>query len=137
MADYTAIREALAANLTAVTGLQETPYMLSRPTPPVAEVVPGPIEYDQTYGRGEDELRFTVRVMVGKVTDRGSQKRLDRMLAPTGTDSIKTAVESNPTLGGLIDDLHVTGASGYRQFRREGGSPLLGAEWTVRVLARP
>jgi len=49
--------------------------------------------------------------------------------------SIKAAVESAPTLGGLIDDLQVTRVSGYERFQLESGPDALGATWTVRLLA--
>lgn len=137
MASFTDIREALAANLASVTGLQENAYVLSQPTPPAAEVMPAPIEYDRAFGRGLDRLNFIVRVFVGFTQDIGAQKRLDSMLASTGAASIKTALESDKTLGGLVDDLHVTGTSGYQLFSRAGSAPVLGAEWQVTILSSP
>ncbi|HXO86433.1 MAG TPA: hypothetical protein VN803_13015 [Gemmatimonadales bacterium] len=140
--DMAAICEALAANLSGIDGLQESGYLLANPTPPAAEVEPGPIKYDRAAGRGLDDMRFLVRVFVGLTTDIGAQKRLYRMLASTGDDSIKTALESNRTLGGLIDDLWVSNCSGLKLFVREvtagrgsAQGPLLGAEWTVQILA--
>lgn len=129
------IRTGLATNLAGVTGLAESPYLLSNPTPPACEIQPGPIEYDQAFRRGLDRWTLTVRVFVGPSSDIGAQKRLDTMLAPAGTDSIKAALESDRTLGGMVDDLQVTRCEGYRVFVREGAPSVLGAEWTVVVLA--
>jgi hypothetical protein len=135
MASLTDLREALASNLAAIDGLQESAYVLANPTPPAAEVVPAPIEYDKAMGRGLDKWTFLVRVLVGLTSDIGAQKRLDKMLASAGPDSVKAALETDPTLGGAADDLIVTRCSGYRTFKREGGTLLLGAEWTTEVYA--
>lgn len=135
MASLTTLREALASNLAGIPGLQQSAYLLANPTPPAAEVLPAPIEYDKAMGRGHDLWRFTVRVFVGLTSDIAAQKRLDKMIASSGTNSIKAALESNTTLGGAAEDLHVTRCSGYRLFKRGTGQPLLGAEWEVEVHA--
>lgn len=140
MASFKEIREGLAANVGSISGLQASAYLLGSPTPPVAEVEPGwgterGISYDKTFQRGLDGYAFTVRVLIGAPSDVGAQKRLDRMLAPSGADSIKAAVESDLTLGGDIETLRVTECSGYRLYRRDGGAPLLGAEWRVEIWA--
>lgn len=128
------IRTGLAANLASITGLAQSAYVLSNPTPPAAEIEPGAVEYDQAFGRGHDRWAMTVRVFVGLTTDIGAQKRLDTYLAPSGATSVKTALESDLTLGGTVQDLHVTGCSGYRVYPRQGQAPVLGAEWQLTVI---
>lgn len=135
MASLTDLREALASNLSAITGLNESAYFRSNPTPPACEVTPGEITYDEAMQRGLDEWEFMVRVFVGVPNDIAAQKRLDSMMASSGTASIKAALESDPTLGGHAQDLHVTRCSGYRVYGPETGPVALGAEWTVRVFA--
>jgi hypothetical protein len=134
------IREGLATNLASIPNVQVSAYVLGNPTMPAIEVVPGwegrdGIDYDKTFRRGLDALVFTVRAMVGTPTDIGAQKRLDRMISPTGEDSIKAAVEADGTLGGVVEDLHVTSCSGYKAFARDGGTVALGANWRVEVWA--
>jgi hypothetical protein len=133
MASLTDIREALAANLDSIAGVQCSAYMLTNPTPPYAEVVPVETVYDLAFGRGMDKYELTVRVLVGAVSDIGSQKRLDGFLAGSGAGSVKAAVESDLLLGGASLDLRVTKCSGYKAFGREGGVTVLGAEWHVEV----
>ncbi|MBX5461640.1 MAG: hypothetical protein IRZ28_11190 [Steroidobacteraceae bacterium] len=128
------IRTGLAANLAPIPGLQESPWLLSNPTPPAAEIQPDEVDYDQALGRGLDRWRFTVRVFAGFTSDVGAQKLLDLMLAPSGPRSVKAALESDCTLGGKVDDLRVTRCSGYRLYGRDGGPSVLGAEWQVEVL---
>lgn len=130
------LREALAANLATIPDLAESAYVLGNPTAPCAEVMPGPVTYDRTMQRGTDMLRFTIRVYVGASLDVAAQKRLDPMLNSSGPYSVKEAVEQDRTLGGLADHTRVTESTGYRIYAREGTPALLGAEWTVEVLAR-
>lgn len=132
MATEDQLREGLAANLADVGGLHEHAYVLSNPTLPAAEIVPGPIDYDKAMGRGTDEWTFIVRVLVGTVSDVGAQKLLGRMRASSGADSIKAALESDRTLAGAARDLIVRRCSGQQTY---GEGRALGAEWTVSVFA--
>lgn len=134
MADFQALREGVAANLAGIPDLNESAYLLSNPTPPAAEVQPSEIDFDASMGRGADWVTLIVRVFVGLTTDIGAQKRLDRMLAGSGADSVKAAVEVDTSLGGVAEDLQVVNCTGYRTFSREGGPSYLGAEWMVRIL---
>jgi hypothetical protein len=139
MGALTDMREGLRANLATITDLQVSAYMLSSPTPPSAHVVPGgdagDIDYDQAMGRGLDLWRFTVQAFVGLPTDQGAQVLLDTFMEPSGPQSVKEALESDCTLGGAADDLHVVSCTGYKQFVFEGRPPLLGAGWHVHVYA--
>lgn len=132
MATLKQIREGIAAKLNTIPNIQASAYMLSNPTPPAAHVIPGEIDYDQTMQRGMDMWTLTVQVFVALVTDKGGQLRLDAMLAPTGTSSVKAAIEADKTLGGVVDTLRVSRMTGYQIFNLERG-PVLGAEWTVLV----
>jgi hypothetical protein len=134
MADLADIRAGMKANLSAIPNLQIAAYVLSNPTPPAAEIEPGPIKYDLTYGRGTDEWALTVRVFVAGAADIGAQVRLDRMLSSAGPESVKAALESDKTLGGAVDTIRVTDCSGYRLYARENGAAVLGAEWQVTAL---
>lgn len=135
MADLTSIREGLAANLSALKDVQVSPYMLANPQPPSAHVFPADISYDQAMVRGVDQWTFTVQAFVGLIDAKGAQVKLDALLAPSGSQSVKQLLEVDRTLAGVVADLHVTGCSGYRVYPRDPNPPVLGAEWTVSVLA--
>lgn len=129
------IREAIALQLRQnIRGLQAQPYVMANPSPPSADVRRGPVNYDEAFGGGTHRWEMLVRVFVAGATDRGAQARLDAYLAPDGDRSVKAAIESDPTLGGLISDLHVTDASGEQTYTVTGSvEPLIGSEWTVEV----
>jgi hypothetical protein len=85
--------------------------------------------------RGADTWHLTVRVYAAANLDRGAQVKLDALMAPSGSSSVKAAVESDRTLGNVVNDAHVVRCSGYRVYERGGQAALLGAEWLVEVIA--
>lgn len=127
------IRQGIADALRAIPGLNAQPYVLGNLTPPTATVMRGPVEYDEAMDGGVHLWTFVVRCYVASVTDIGAQTKLDEYLSPEGTYSVKTAIEADTSLGGVVSDLHVTGASGEQELVREQGGPLLFSEWTVQV----
>ena len=137
MASFKQIREGIAANLATVqfaSGVrpQVSAAMLANPTPPGIQVFPGPLTYDLAFNRGLDTPTFVVQAFVAYSTDLGSQTLLDELCAPAGAGSIKSAVESDRTLGGLVAALRVTEMTGYRVAAVEAGT-LLVADWNVTV----
>jgi len=138
--DLAGIRAGIAANLATLSGapanVQISAYMLGNPTPPTLQVMgPDQIDYDLAMQRGLDEWRFIVQGFVGAMTDRGAQVNLDAWLAPTGSLSVKAAIEADRTLGGSVQDSYVESASGYKIYQLDAGHQVLGAEWTIRLLA--
>lgn len=141
MATLAQIREGIRANLAANLSLgaytdpQISGYALSPGTLPSIQVLgPAGIEYDKAMGRGHDDYEITVQAIVALTTDRGAQELLDRMLDPSGAASVKTAIEADRTLGGVVDHTWVVSATGYRQYSTTQGEAL-GCEFTVAVIA--
>src|SRR5262245_15343551 len=138
MASLTAIREAMAENLSSISGMQVSPYLLSNPTPPAAHIFPSPtdpIDFDKTMQRGHDDVVLIVQVFVALTGDIGPQKVLDQYLAGSGSKSFKAALESDPTLNGESDDLRVTGVTAYQRYVLPTGGEVLAADLRVEVLA--
>lgn len=144
MATLTDIRAGLAEALTNALGdtVQATGYVLSQPTAPFfdIELAQDAADYDQTVARGLDLWRLIVRGVVSFDLDLQAQKQLDEWVAPSGATSVKAALEADRTLGGRVENLHVTNLSGYRNVGNNFPSvqPInvyLAAEWTVEVYA--
>lgn len=137
MATIAAIREGIATNLKTHLGastVQVSPYMLENPTPPTIQVMgPDVIEYDQAFQRGMDDMLIIVQGFAGGPSDRGAQVKLDQWLAPSGATSVKAAIELDNTLAGLVFNVRVISASGYRIYNLDSRGPALGADWTVSV----
>jgi hypothetical protein len=138
VADLADIRAGIAANLSAsFSDAQITGYNLANALAPAFEVELDRIVYDGGMSRGLDEWFFTIRGFATSGTDKASQMRLDPWLTSTGAQSVKTALESDRTLGGTVADSHVTQVGRVQVFSpvASPGTNFYGAEWTLRVLA--
>lgn len=149
MADLDAIARGLAANLvplrTANVVGQVSPYPLVNPSPPMLQVAGvAAIEYDEHgFGSsGEDTWTVLVEAVLGRISDRGAQTLLYRLLSES---SVKTAIESDPRLTSRLSVDGRTVSTGqasaalwvkcrrYRGQSRDGD--LLYATWEAEVAA--
>lgn len=135
MATVAEMRAGLETRLATIAGLNESAYVKAKPVYPYAHVVPDEVEYDEAGSRGMDTWSFLVQVFVGYSLDRAIQTTLDKFLNPSGALSVKAAIEADKTLGGIVQDVHVARATGYRQYDRPDGRTVWGCDWTVVVLA--
>ena len=134
MATFAEIRSGLVTNL-APLGIQSKGYMLTSPSPVSIEIFPGETTYDKSFARGLDEINFVVRITVAISLDVAAQQKLDGYLDPSGSGSVKTLIESDKTLGGKIDNLRVTEATGFQVSVAPEGGQTLSADWTVRIFS--
>jgi len=133
VASVKAIRQAIATNLDTVPGLHvayRVPEVIA--SPPLAVVMPPTVTFDGAFGRGLDTLDFKVLVFVGRFDAAASEDLLDAYAASTGGTSIKTAIESDSDLGGLVSDLRVTNMTEVGPVI-VGDSSLLAATFLVTV----
>ena len=100
----TDIRDGIATNLATIPGLRTSAELPDQPNPPIAVVQLNNVTYDQAFQNGLVLYNFTITVIVGRVAERVAQQRLNAY-ASTGTGGIKTALESDRTLGGHAFDV--------------------------------
>ncbi|MFG2056689.1 hypothetical protein ACGFI9_21965 [Micromonospora sp. NPDC048930] len=87
-------------------------------------------EFDQSFG-GMVVVEVVCRVLA--TNNEGGQAELRTFMRRRGPTSVKAAIEADPTLGGVCDDLHVRRIQGHRLYRvAEVNYP--GAEWVVRII---
>lgn len=100
------IMDGLEARLATISGLRVSDVSPGQISPPCAIVgVPAITSYHATFGSGRMTLDdLTVTVLVSAAIDRVGQKKLAGYANPTGSTSIKAAVEGDKTLGGVVDD---------------------------------
>lgn len=134
MTDIADIRAGLATNLATISGLRTSPELIDNPTPPVALINLDTIDYDLAMKQGLTQYNFTITVIVGRAAEREQQRKLDLYCQPTGSYSVKSAVESNRTLSGVIQDLRVTSSSSIGSIQINDQT-YLAAEFTVTVYA--
>ena len=104
------VRDALGKNLETITGLRVYDTIPDVVVPPCAIVGQLDFTFDINNMRGLDQASVDVFVIVQRFSERAGQDKLDNLLAGTGNGSIKTALESDRTLGGLVDTLRVISA---------------------------
>lgn len=128
------VRQALANNLSSIKGATCSAWNLGTnfPTPVLQVAGNGPVTYDR---RGTDRLTFVVQAIVGTVDDVGAQRLLSTFVQASGAQSVKAAIERDRTLGGIADDLRVTGYLGDTAIMLPNGVEYLTGQWTVEVLA--
>ena len=127
------LRQGLATNLATISGLRASSFVPDNPTPPITVVVPKNIQFDAAMGRGMDTYTFDVLVIAQRASERNAQSLLDGYCNPTGSSSVKTAIESDKTLGGKAFDLRVTEMSNYTSLAI-GETQYLAATFTVTVI---
>lgn len=109
------VRTNLKTALTAISGLRVLDYVPDSTNVPTnnAFAVIGQLSltYDYTLNRGFDSASCNVIVMVGRMSEKDGQSRLDGLLSSSGSTSIKAAIEVDKTLGGAVQTLRVVSAS--------------------------
>jgi len=55
-------------------------------------------------------------------------------LDTTGATSVKAAIEAEPTLGAVVDDVIVVSAKGFQLFELPTLGVALGSTWTLNVV---
>jgi len=110
MTNINGIRDALKDNLQTITNLRVYDTIPDIVTPPCAVVGQLDFTFDVDNMRGLDQASVDVYVIVQRISERTGQDKLDNFLAGSGNGSIKTAIESDRTLGGLVDTLRVISA---------------------------
>lgn len=101
------IRDGIVSNLASISGLRTSVDIPDNPSPPIAFVGLENVQYDQSFQRGLTEYNFTVTVLVGRVSERSAQRKLDEYIS-NGARSIKLAIEADKTLGGASYDVRVS-----------------------------
>jgi hypothetical protein len=137
MADISAIRAALANQISTVTGMRTLPEAKDQISPPVAIVLPG--QPFVTYGITLDQC-FTVRLRVLVViSDAPPNEKVQRALdaylgAGSGvtSSSIANAIKADPSLGGVVHFAEVLTVGGYNRLEY-GGVDYFGARLEVEI----
>jgi hypothetical protein len=127
------IRAGLAANIATISGLRVAAEIPDNPSPPIAVIALNNVSYDLAMARGTTLYNFTVTLIVGRVAERNAQRLLDQY-AGNGERSIKTAVQSDRTLGGSAFDCRLSEMSTLGALNL-GEQTYLAADFAVQVYA--
>lgn len=125
------IRKGLGDNLSTIRGLRVAETIPDQVNPPVAVISLQTVSYDGAFQGGLTTYSFMVTVIVGRISERTAQRTLDAYISP-GVGSIKTAIESERSLGGSAFDCRVDGMSNVGSVTI-GDITYLAADFTVTV----
>ena len=110
MINISKVRDNLGKNIEKITDMRVYDRIPDVIVPPCAVVGQLDFTFDVDNARGLDQASVDIFVIVQRVSERAGQDKLDQLLAGTGNKSIKTAIESDRTLGGLVNTLRVISA---------------------------
>jgi hypothetical protein len=102
--------------------------------PPCAIIgLPESVTYHQAFRTPKARYSIPVRVMLPRGDGDDAQRRLDTMIAASGSGSVLEVLEADGTLGGACETLIVKELRGYGVYE-VAGAQYLGAEWIVEVI---
>jgi len=99
------VASGLATRLATISGLRTSAYQPEQLNPPLAFPVLNSVNYHRAMGGGDVTMDWTVFVIVGRYVDRNAYTILDGFLSYSGATSIRAAIESDKTLGGVCQTL--------------------------------
>lgn len=123
---------ALKVALLAVPQLRVADFIPDNPSAPIAIVGISNVTYHRAFAGGDAVHEFIVTVMVGRESERSAQTRLDGFLSWDGPQSIRAAIEEDPTLGNVVETVLVE-KGGNVNLVSIGDSTFLTVEFTVMV----
>ena len=127
------MRAGLAKNMGTISGLRTYADIPDDPMMPAAVVQLGSVSYNQAFANGLTESNFVVTVIFGRLATTQAQRNLDNLIS-TGTGSLKTAIESDRTLGGSAYDTRVAEMTNLTSVTI-GDITYLSADFAVTVFA--
>jgi hypothetical protein len=113
-ATFTAVRQALAATLAKIPGLNTYGEYAEQITVPAAIILPVQGTF-LSYVTQDGALNVSLRaaLCVARADGTGGQALMDPFLATTGTQSVFAALAADPRLGGTVDFAALIEATGY------------------------
>ena len=127
-----AVADGLEARLATVSGLRVFDHVPDVFSTPCAFVLPGDVEYWGSFAGGNVEQSWTATVVVGRTSDRASQRTLNAYMGYDGASSIRAAIEADRTLGGACDTCIVTSAQNIRMLS-QGDASFLAVDFSITV----
>jgi hypothetical protein len=141
MADVAELRAGLAENLTAIEGMNVAEHPPTAIHAPVAYLDQHEADFDEHLNRGLDLHTFSMFVVVSRDDDTAGRRSLDALKSPSGTQSVKAALEADDTLGGRFAyqeiSVRCTSAAPADVYAPDGDAltQYLAAAFTIQVYA--
>ena len=133
-ATVNAVATAITAKLATINGLRTYTYQPEQVTPPVAYPELTQVVYHRTMGKGTalTQMEWLIHVIVGRYTDRTAHDLLDQYLSATGAKSVRAAIESDDTLGGVAQAIILSTSADITSLT-SGDAEFLQIQFTLTV----
>jgi hypothetical protein len=105
--DGSDLQNALANALATIPGLRVADHLPEQVQPPMAVIQLQSVTYHRAMRGGLSEWRYVISLVAGRMGDRAAQRQLDAWLSYDGAQSVRVAVEADPTLDGNASTLIV------------------------------
>lgn len=126
--------DGLQAALATISGLRVFDHVPDNWATPCAFVVPDTVEYWNAFRGGDAVHNWTATVVVGRQSDRSSQRQLFEYMSYSGDRSVRAAIEADRSLGGVVQTLLVQRADNVRMVT-QGDQYYLAVDFIVQVHA--
>ena len=108
------IQAAVSAALATVPGLRVADHLPEQVAPPMAVIQMETVTYHRTMQGGTSEWAFLISLIAGRMGERSAQRQIDGWLSYDGSQSIRAALEVDPTLNGIVQSLIVAEMASIR-----------------------
>ncbi len=125
------IRDGLVTRLQTIDGLRVSTRVPDLINPPAAMGRFSGARFNTTFDSADDP-RFTIRVFTSKSSDRGEDALYD-YIDGDGAESIRLAIDGDPTLGGAADFAVVTEVNEMAVTESKDGVKYYTVDFTVEV----
>jgi hypothetical protein len=128
------IQDGLAMALATIPGLRVADHLPEQINPPVAVIQIQSVTYHRAMRGGLSTWEYVVSVVAGRLGDRSAQRTLDAWMSWDGPQSVRAALEEDPTLGGVSSTVKVNDMLAVRPVSL-GDAAYLSCEFNVTVNA--
>lgn len=123
------LREALRQ----IPGLRVMDYLPDQVNPPMAVMSISDVTFHRAFSGGDCVYGFVVSLIVARASERIGQDRLDAFTSFDGPQSVRAAIESDQTLGGVCQTLLVERAGNIQTVTLADNVNYLSVDFTVTV----
>lgn len=128
----------MSAAVDAITGVRSVAYITDAVNVPsagaYATTALGEIQYDASFGGQLNVYELIVTVYADREQEQRSQVLLDTLKEPSGSTSVKAALEGNAALAALASSFQVKAASAVGEQTVEGGPTYLTVDFTCEAM---
>lgn len=128
------VATAIATRLGTISGLRTFAFQPDQINPPVAFPVLDSISYHDAFGGGDVVMEWTIVLVASRWSDRVSYATLDAYLSYSGATSVRAALETDRTLGGVVQTCVLPSSANISQLSA-GEAEFLSVQFSLTVHA--